>query len=328
MTDERLLTAAKLYEQVRGRIDGDHRLLDHAGLPVSKGDHANLSFLNSLDLTEDDELADSFAETSLGRLVDSSLRTQAATRAVQSSHATALSYLVGVTQQDLDASSLTLPLRLVDELENGGGLTTITGAGNPNTGKTNTMFLLNGDLARAHFGDDLLVISNVGTWDGADIVVRSMYDLMDVLLTHRERPKTVTIDEGSTHFDARTFSREVASQWTPAIKRFSKLGVESVGVVSHTGKDVHPEQKRLSTLSFYKEAQDEVTFYRDWDADSDSPDGELFGGSLVNLEPTLEKYDPDDAAPWAWNLPSDLFQEQFEDWTEFHDILLSMGDTI
>lgn len=44
-------------------------------------------------------------------------------------------------------------------------------------------------------------------------------------------------------------------------------------------------------------AQDEVTFYRDWHADDDKLTGELFGGSLVNLEPTLEKYGPDDAAP-------------------------------
>ncbi|MDS0239963.1 hypothetical protein NDO74_01475 [Haloferax sp. S2CR25-2] len=48
-----------------------------------------------------------------------------------------------------------------------------------------------------------------------------------------------------------------------------------------------------------EDTQDEVTFHRDWDADSDSLDEELFGGSLANLEPTLEAYDPDDAAPWA-----------------------------
>lgn len=319
MTDEHLLTAAKLYEQVTGRLDGDDRLLDHAGLPLDDRTHANLSFLNSPGLLE----GDTFASTTLGQLCDSAFRSKAATKAVQNQHGMALSYLVGVTEQELDASSLRLPLLLLDELENDGALTTITGAGNPNTGKSNTMFLL-ADLARVHW-DDLIVLSNVASWDGTDILVQSMHDLLVELCRHREIPKFVVIDEASTHFDARTNRREVATQWTPALKRFSKLGVVANGVIGHTGKDLHPEQKRLTTLPFFKEEQTSVNFFSSWPADSEHPVKLRFGGSLVNLEKSYTNYDPDDASTWDWNLSAGLFGTQFDTWDGFLSHLLEIG---
>jgi hypothetical protein len=115
------------------------------------------------------------------------------------------------------------------------------------------------------------------------------------------------IDEGSTHFDARTNSRDVATQWSPLLKRMSKLGVELVIVIGHTGKDVDPEMKRLTSLSFYKTEPKTVDFYRRWPADSDRPTDQLFGGTIESLEATAVQYDPDEPAPWNWNLRSNLF---------------------
>jgi len=39
------------------------------------------------------------------------------------------------------------------------------------------------------------------------------------------------------------------------------------------------------------------------------------------LEPTLEEPDPNDAAPWAWNLEPDLFAQDV-DWDELGQLLL------
>ena len=89
----------------------------------------------------------------------------------------------------------------------------IVGAGNPNTGKTNTMSLL--AEIRQYALDDYLVLSNVRSWELTDITVTSAHDLAVALLEHRDVPKFVMIDEASTHFDARTYRREVATQWTP-----------------------------------------------------------------------------------------------------------------
>jgi hypothetical protein len=152
-----------------------------------------------------------------------------------------------------------------------------------------------------------------------------MFDLMTVLLENRDRPKAVLIDEGSTHFDARTNSREVSAQWTPAVKRFSKIGVSLVAVVGHTGKDIHPEHKRLTNLAVRKPAAEVAEFYGSWDADDDEPGDMLFGGPVEDIQKTSWSYDPDEASPWSWDLPEGVFNTAFEGWDEFADLLADVG---
>jgi hypothetical protein len=96
-------------------------------------------------------------------------------------------------------------------------------------------------------------------------------------------------------------------------------------VIGHTGKDLHPEQKRLTTLPFFKEEQTAVDFFDEWPAEAESLVGERFGGLLVNLEKTVSDYDPDDAYPWEWNFQADLFGTQFGTWRDFHYSLIDVG---
>ncbi|GAB3315106.1 hypothetical protein [Haloplanus salinarum] len=313
--DEDLFTAAKLYEQVAGDLDGDRRLLDHAGLPVDDGTSKHLSFLKTA-------LGDDWSASRLAEASEATIASGAASRAVTEGDATALSYLVGVTETELDGSSLRLPLQLNAAMDNNDATAFIGGAGNPNTGKTNLVALLT-ELRRATV-DDLLVISNSRTWPGTDELVTSAHDLAVTCLEHRDRPKFVFIDEGSTHFDARTHSREVAVQFTPLAKRFAKIGVDVFATVGHTGKDLHPEVKRLLTLAFFKTEKKSVDFYGNWPADADMPTDRLFGGTVEELEPALEEPDPDDAAPWAWNLEAELFARDL-DWSELLDRLRTGG---
>lgn len=148
--------------------------------------------------------------------------------------------------------------------------------------------------------DDLLIISNIRSWDLTDHVVTSAHDLAVTLLEHREKPKFVLLDEASTHMDSRTYRTEVAQQFTALAKRFTKLGVDVFGAVGHTGTDVHPLAKRLTTLAFDKSEKDVVEFYERWPADSDRPADRLYGGAVTDLEKASPSYDPDDAAPLAW----------------------------
>jgi hypothetical protein len=138
-------------------------------------------------------------------------------------------------------------------------------------------------------------------------VVTSAHDLAVALLEERDRPKFVMIDEASTHFDARTNRREVATQWTPLAKRFAKIGVDACGLVVHTGKDCHPEAKRLATLAYWKQEKCVAEFFERWPADADHPVDGLLGDPVEDLESTGAEYDPDDTAPWSWDLDSDLF---------------------
>ena len=242
MTDETLLTSAKLREQIEGRIESHHEHYTHTGL-AAEADRGALSF--TADALAADQEAENLNETRLGSTIMDRLVSDRATEAVESGDSSMLSHIVGVTEQDLDASSLTLPARILDLLRNNGALTTVLAAGDPNSGKTNTVWLLT-ELARTEWSD-LLVISNARA-SAVDLRVTSCHDLALALLRHADVPKVVVIDEGSTHFDARTQSHSVASQWSPLLKRMSKLGVEVCAVIGHTGKDVDPEMKRLTSV--------------------------------------------------------------------------------
>ncbi|WP_058364893.1 hypothetical protein [Haloparvum sedimenti] len=313
--DETMLTAAKLREQIEGHLEShaaDHK---HAGIVEDEQHRATLSFIASA--TDGD-----FYETDTGEQLLAKFRADRVTDAVSAGNSSVLSHLTGVTEQDLDGSALRLPLRLVDALENNDATAFVSGAGNPNTGKTNLMALL-AEL-RSTVLNDLLVISNARTWDRTDLVVTSAHDLAVTCLEHRDRPKFVFVDEGSTHFDARTKSREVAVQFTPLAKRFAKINVDTFGTVGHTGKDLHPEVKRLTTLAFFKLSKKEVDFYGDWPADADHPTDRQFGGTVEGLEPALEEPDPDDAAPWDWNLEPDLFARDL-DWPDLLELLQERG---
>ena len=317
MTDN--LNASKLYEQASGRLDTNRELYSHAGLPIDQSDASNLSFVEScLRDGSRHDLPTRLDDTDLGQLLDGHFRAEASRQAIINQHAAALSYLVGVTEQDLDASALRLPLQLDEAMTNNDATAFIGGAGNPNTGKTNLVALL-AELRSATV-DDLLVISNSRSWPGTDLVVTSAHDLALTCIENRDRPKFVFIDEGSTHFDARTNRREVAVQFTPLAKRMAKINVDVFATVGHTGKDLHPELKRLLTLAFFKHSKKEVDFFENWPADSDTPTDRLFGGTVEELEPALEEPDPNDAAPWAWDLEPDLFARDVG-WDELGQLL-------
>jgi len=313
--DEHLYTFSKAGEYARGDFD-DGSLSSYAGLLGDERDN-HLAWLDQFD---------DFRSTDLAEVVIKSAQSKSMGRAMSEGDARLAAYLQGVTERDIPGSQLSLALAIMKRLENNAAPAFLTVAGNPETGKTNTVSLL-AELRTEHLaarGDELLVVSNIRNWTRNDETVSSMHDLMEVLIEHRGRPKFVAIDEASTHFDARTFSREVSQQWTPAAKRFAKLNVDACAVIGHTGKDVHPEAKRLTTTALWKQEKEIVEFYGAWDADDDSPKDPLFSGPVSELQATRYDYPPDDPAPWSWNLEADLFARDLS-WSEFLTRLRERG---
>lgn len=310
--DESLLTAAKLREQIKGRLEGESPVLDHTGVVPDPDDRATLSFLNQMD---------SYRRSDLKTTVSNKIGTDTATDAIHQANSSVLSHFVGVTEQDLDAGSLSLPIRLLDRMDNYDAPCFPVIAGNPNTGKTNFLLLL--AQLRKIEKEDLVVLSNFNS-SITDITISSCHDLAITLLENRDKPKFLMIDEASTHFDSRTHRRPVAVQYTPLAKRFAKLNVDVAGLVCHTGKDLHPEAKRLCTLPVLKTEKKTAEIYDRWPSDSESPEDLSFSGPLEDLEKSAASYDPDDAAPWAWNLKADLFSQDLS-WKQLLESLRVEG---
>ena len=308
--DEGMLTAAKLAEQIEGRLDSDRDLAADAGVASPDDLDARL-FLSDIDGVDDSSLLD---------LVRKSQDSRAASKAVHDGDGIMLSHLVGVTESDLEADQLSLASDLVDRIGST-ALTTALLAGEPNTGKTNFGWLLV-EIARRSY-DRPLVISNARA-SATDLRIGNAHDLMTTLIEHQEKPKVILIDEGSRHFDARTKSYEVSSQWTPLHKSLSKLGVVLCCVIGHTGKDVAPEVKRITNLAAWKPAKDRVELYDEWPADDDRPAEPIVEGTVDELEKSDVLYSPDDPASWSWNLDPDVFDLD-ADWSGMLDYLERVG---
>jgi len=306
--DEQVFTAAKLAEQVRGDLDTTLDLHRHAGVVADTDHAAALSFLEGVD---------GWSRSSLRSEVEPTLNTAEATRAVMDGRREQLATIVGLTEAELTASQMRLLSQLSAELDNHGAPAFVSVGGNPETGKTNAGWLL--IELRKQLVDDLLVFSNAAG-SLTDIRVTSMHELTELLIEHRERPKAVLLDECSTHMDARTHSREVATQWTPVAKRMAKLGVDVQLNVVHSGKDYHPEGKRLTTLGVWKSEKTVAEFFSNWSADADRPSNPIFSGPVGELELTSVEYDPDDTAPWSWDLEQGLFEAD-RDWKGYLDQL-------
>ena len=71
----------------------------------------------------------------------------------------------------------------------------------------------------------------------------------------------------------------------------------------------------MTTLAYYKTQKEVAEFYERWPADADYPSDLLLSQSVQGLESTGAKYDPDDAAPWEWNLDENIFSDDLG-WNE------------
>jgi hypothetical protein len=88
-----------------------------------------------------------------------------------------------------------------------------------------------------------------------------------------------------------------------------------------------PLAKRFVTLTCWKAETRVAEFFERWPADADRPVDGLFGGPVEDLASTGAEYDPDDAAPWCWNLGPELFTRDL-DWPELVAQLRKRGPTV
>jgi hypothetical protein len=286
--DEHLLTAAKLAEAIDGDLDSPAQATPLSALA---DDHRGaISFLEDTGTLRGD-LQTLFAQGVHNRAARDGL----------DGRPELLSHLVGITEQDLEADEFSYTLELIERVRNNDAPLFLTGFGLPNTGKTGHI-LHDWHRAWKTVYPDGVSISNaeVRTFDH---IITSLDELVTFCLNNPDVQKFVFVDEGSTHFDARTNSHEVASQFSPFSKRFAKLSVD-FATIGHTVKDVHPEVKRQTTTFFYKQSKKQVQFFDDY------RDDDLLGTVFPDPVDGLEKppgglYDPDDWSPLSWDLDPD-----------------------
>lgn len=302
MTD-RMLTPAKIREQVRGAADGGEHMLSSIALADNPRHEAALNFFSRVER----ERGASFDSSTLGGHLASSLSSRRITEALSNGDGEMLAYHNGLNEKELSADAVSVLNRLLQLIENYGGPMQVVTGGLPNTGKTNTSLLLARLWQTAH--PEGVVWSNLSSLTWSDRFIRSADDMLDCLESIRDADYRVLLilDEGSTWFDATSYGREVRNQWSPMTKRFAKFagGVDSI-VIGHTLMDICPAALRVATAILWKEKQDVGQWFDSVDPDSRELDDPIFPDPLVDIEKIPDRvYDPDDMAPWKWDLDPD-----------------------
>ena len=211
-----------------------------------------------------------------------------------------LSFLLGLNDRKRSFDSQFPTLEVLSDIENRGAPYILTIFGDPKKGKTAVASSYVRWSEVLYGQDRLSVLSNIQSFERNDEPFTSFYEL-DRLIDEYD-DIAIVLDEGHEHLEAsKTDSRKfVTSEFAPFLKKCGKRGVRLVIIIAHTGRDLHPEIKRLSTHLGRKVDLETFELYADFDDDSHRLHDHV--RTLSDLPAPPYWYDPDDMAPFSYEI--------------------------
>jgi hypothetical protein len=314
-TSDSTFSAAKLRDYVQDELKENNDLYGHTGIvhPDSKAQEM-LSFMESV-YDPGENLPHDLQATRAAEII----RRSAASRHVGKEIEDTPAFAVGMTEKDVEVSPARAFSQIQNSIINNGAPYTAVFFGGMNTGKTSTALLyaeLWTELVDMKYdtSKEPVILSNARSLSIADYCIQSVDEFRRHLVgtddwfesggeegtppvIDPDRPKLWIFDECSTHLDARTNSYEVATHYTPLLKRFAKVNTDAIHI-GHSGYDVHKELRRPTIITefVFKTAKKTAEVYENMIED----EGGDLKYELTGVPDTSVSYDPDDLAPWSW----------------------------
>lgn len=210
-----------------------------------------------------------------------------------------LSFLLG-EEDSKGAFDAEFPvLQILDDIRNEGAPYVLVLFGRPKTGKTGLASSYVRWAERLYGERELTVGSNMLSFERNDATFTSHTELNEFI---EDNDKTaVILDEAHIHLDGgRNESRRyVRDEFAPMLKKVGKRGCELFIIIAHTGKDLHPECKRLATHCARKESLRSVSLYNDFEDSSHRLEDEHLVIDESLPAPPYD-YNPNDMAPYSY----------------------------
>lgn len=209
-----------------------------------------------------------------------------------------LSFLLGAEDSTATFDSNFPALDVLSDIHNDGAPYILSVFGAPKVGKTAAVASYIRWTEKRYGERETTVISNIESLERTDEFFDSPSTL-DRAVSECDT-SVLVFDECHEHLDGgRQESRQfVRDTYAPFLKKCGKRGVVAVYHIAHTGKDLHPEVKRLSTHLGKKVDRKTLRLYHDFDDNSHR---------LVNEHRVLEDlpappyyYNPNDMAPFRY----------------------------
>jgi len=306
---EKWMAAAEAREYARGNKPNDpDDVLPHVGLVEDAETRRLLNHLaECYDPTLSESLPARVEDTRLYQKILQRAATNTVSRAVNNGDVQTQSFLVGDPAAQSDVSGIKAISKLRDLVAEAAPLFYLFGA--PGGGKTNFALLLAQLWKQERSGG--VLVSNIRTWQEADVWVRNYGELKAVLdgnlkdlpeggITQVEDAEDILIvfDEASSHASGRgEMGAEAGEKLAPLVYKVRKSRAGLV-IVGHDGKDVHPAVRTLAyAVEKPRDRQKRATIYED--VRDRRGIGEIL--SLSGVPVTDYTYDDKEATSWSWD---------------------------
>jgi predicted XRE-type DNA-binding protein len=248
--------------------------------------------------------------------------TEAVARAVEQGDETSAEYLVGLPSYERDVSGIHAIRQLGDWLLDSEETKIIYQAGNMGRGKTDLSLLLAEIVLDRE--EDAEIASNIRSSDlryiGDYPTLRKWVESGDV-----GAGRWFIFDEASSELSGYSGDREqVEKHVSSLMKKARKNGIGGLIVIGHTGKDVHPDIRRLSDY-LQKRGKTSARIYSSLRMKNDEAVGVGHIMDLDRIPPTSLDYDTADSASWDWGDALDEEPDESMSEDELRDRLALRG---
>lgn len=317
---EQFSTSAELRSYIEGNLGENTDVYPHAGF-IS--DSSVLELMNFLSYAYDgdkDGMPYNFENTDLGQMMKKSQATKTATKAVREGNISQMKYVSGKQSYQIDASSINALIALREKLENPAYIQYLFG--HMGNGKTD-FAILECELAKRELGFE--IGSNIKSFTEKDKMIQNYGELLKWLANGQQvssvdeiiekdidvSDKLFVFDEASSHASGYSDDAyETQKKLGVMVKKIRKVGGRLI-VIGHTGKDIHPDIRRLSEC-VHKTGKKVAKIYQTVD---ERGNGEGLKDSISGIPKTnWNNYETKEITKWNWSdVPQEIKNETGEE---------------
>jgi hypothetical protein len=210
-------------------------------------------------------------------------------KAIKNSNLTLLSHFTGIQDNSVNMSQVEKYERLRNWIDRTAGITYI--AGHMGTGKTDFAILLSQVWKQINSEGE--VASNISS-HRASKTITSQADLLEWIQEDGE--KLFVFDEASSHASGYIKDKMKVEKYFSSLVKFIRKNQGKLIIIGHTGKDIHPDIRRLSNY-IQKESKKEAKVYES----VENGEGETQKFKLENIPACSEEFDTREESSWKWD---------------------------
>jgi hypothetical protein len=321
-------TAGEFHAFVNGQLEGENNeIFPHVGFTDNS---EVLKLMNHMALAyepENPHMPTNFQGTKAAQAITKSEGTKVATQAVRDGNVSQMKFFTGKQDYSNSANSIHTLISLRQKLAKEAYIGYLFG--HMGNGKTDFANLL-GELAKKELNSKIVTNQKKLVENGhADKYVWTYGGLLQVLTEHIETDKEIhslqdlamvedEIEQANILFIFDEASQEASGYSSDAHDTQEKLGkllklIRKVGgmmiIIGHTGKDVHPDIRRLANDCIHKVSKKTAEFYES----VNEAEGVDLKETISGIPETNWSYNTTEVCIWSWDdVPGDKLMDSGE----------------